>query len=530
MGRLSIRSLPVPFERTPFFGGQNLFSRLEEDYARQVGFPLLDLENPSGFSRSTYQDITGVLECIHRHNPRQPAPDPESRFVVTGQQAGLLTGPLYTFWKAASAILLSRALQRQLQKPVAPLFWIASEDHDVLEVNHVTLHGRKFVWPPEGESRRGAMPQVADIPLQSAREPLLAFLRESLPPTEFTEWLLAGVAQADYTSYATAFRSWMEFLFAGTDLRLIDAIALRRFTSPVLAALVENWPAVTAAFEQGSDRLRARGWTPPLDAPGLFEIVEGRRVPVEISTTGVAQDSRLLSLRDYAERIRKHPERFSPNAALRPVVQDAALPVAATVGGPAECLYLWQIESIYTVVGIERSRVYPRITATLVENKIRAAAEKIGVSPERIFDVKKKIEDYDGDHPGQAPEDSRLRALEEKGGELMRELRVFLTPEAPAWLKKAESTLGGVIEKTLKNLREAEWERAGLGKKRLERIAEAVLPGGKPQERVHCIFQYLNLYGPDFVRETLGALDPTTRGHPLLFLSTESQGDDTHGS
>jgi bacillithiol biosynthesis cysteine-adding enzyme BshC len=526
---LTIQSLALPFETVPYFGGEDLYSRLDADYARRVGFPLLDVENPVGFSRSALMNTAGVVECIHHYNPRLPAPEPDSLFVVTGQQAGLLTGPLYTFWKAASAILLSQALRQRLEKPVVPLFWIASEDHDVLEVNHVTLLGRKFVWRPEGVLQRGNMPQVADISLDSAREPLLAFLRDSLPATEFTEWLLEGVAGADYTNYATAFRSWMEFLFAGDELRLIDPIVLRRFTSPVLAALVEKWTMVTAAFQQGLERLHARGYAPPLDAPGLFEILEGRRVPIGISGAGVEQHGEVHSLRDYAEIIRKHPERFSPNAALRPVVQDGALPVAATVGGPAECLYLWQIDPIYPVAEVERSRVYPRITATIVENKIRVAAEKIGLTPDRLFDATRRIAEYESD-PSEIPPASRLRSLEEKSGELLRELGRFVTPEGPAWLKKAESTLGGVLEKTLKNLREAELERVGLGKKRLERIAEAILPGGKPQERAHCIFQYMNLYGPDFVREILGALDPTTRGHLLLCLTTELQGDDAHGS
>lgn len=528
MGRLSVRSLALPFETVSFFGGKDLVSRLNEDYARQVGYPLLDPTGSAGCSRSAFMETAGALECVRRHNPRLAALSPETRFVVTGQQAGLLTGPLYTFWKAASAILLSRELQRRTEKPILPLFWIASEDHDILEVNHVTLQGRKFAWRPEGELQRGTMPQVADISLKSARDPLLAFLQETLPATEFTGWLIEGVAAANFTSYATAFRSWMEFLFAGNALWMIDPIALRRFTSPVLAALVDRWPDVLAAFQRGSELLQTHGYTPPLDAPGLFEIVEGRRVPLRISRAGVTQGETVYSFGEFAEIIRANPDRYSPNAALRPVVQDAVLPVAATVGGPAECLYLWQIDPLYAVVGVERSRVYPRITATIVENKLRAAAEKIGLAPERIFEVKNKIEQYDAEHPTDL-EEPRLRPFEEKSRELMRELQAFLTPDAPAWLKKAESTLGGVLEKTLKNLREAERERAGLGRRRLERIAEAIMPGGKPQERAHCIFQYLNLYGPELVHEMLSALDPLARGHLLLFLTTESQGDDAHG-
>ena len=484
--------------------------------ADEIGFPLMRLDRADHVSDSPFMDRQAAIAGIVAQNRDLPAPPANARFVIAGQQAGLLTGPLYTFLKAASAIAMSERLSRESDSPVRPLFWVVSEDHDVLEVNRVTVHGRRFVHEYAGELTHGRVPQVADISIEDAREPLLAFLREALPETEFRPWVLDVVASADYSNYATAFSDMFRRLFAGKELRLVDAIALRPLTAPVLAVLVERWPEVCAALRAGGERLRAAGVEPPLAAPGVFAIVDGKRVAIELGDRSARLCAGELSFAELADEIRRRPGGFSPNAALRPVLQDAVLPVVATFGGPFEIDYLWQIDPIYEVAGVTRSRVFPRISATFVEDRIRRAAEKVGLWSDRVFEVRKELAGY-------APEtedDGEIAALAQKGKALLDEIQKYLEAGEGKWLVKAKAGLEFHLEKIVDRLREERLEAAGLGRKRLERIADAVLPEGKPQERVANVLQFLNLYGPEFVTRAIETLDPFSLRHQVVSIST----------
>jgi bacillithiol biosynthesis cysteine-adding enzyme BshC len=514
----------MPFSEAPAFGLSDPFSRLFDGKKPPEGFPLWTSEDLGQTSEWLDRDSPASLDAIHRQNPDQPAPPPDARFAVAGQQAGLLTGPLYTFLKAVSLITFCRRIKSESKHPVLPLFWVASEDHDVLEVNRVRVEGKTFTHEYEGELKRGQIPQVADIDLRAAREPLLTFLEQTLPPTEFTDWVMEAVSSANYSNYASAFASLMRALFKDWDLRLVDPIPLRSLTSPVLAALVARWPEVTAAFERGSERLRKAGFDPPLDRPGLFEIIDGHRVAVDLTSEGAALSQGQPSLEEAAEAIRRRPGDFSPNAALRPVLQDAALPVAVTFAGPTELLYLWQIGPIYDVIGATPSRLFPRISATFVESKIQRAAEKLGLAgTTRLFDAWKELDSES--YLEEGGDDERTAAIDRAGQVLLEEIDTLMREQNPNWLEKTRERLAGQIEKIVTRLREDRSQEVKLSKSRLERIAESILPDRKPQERAANPIEFLNLHGPDFIRLAIETLDPRTHQHQVVHISTESETD-----
>jgi len=539
------------FAALPHFGGpRGILARVAEQdsFASNTGFPLWtpgeDKSRVSQPSQSPWRNADAAREIIAARNPDLAPPPLDARYVIAGQQAGLLTGPLYTFWKGVSLVLLARRMA-ELEKeesptncgsrantpgPILPLFWIASEDHDVLEVNRVVVNGRKFTFPYEGGMSRGPTPQVADISRHGAREPLLAFLREALQPTEFTPWILDMASAANFSNYMTLFEDLMRALFGEWRLRLIDPIALRTLMSPVLAAAIERWPDVVEAMQRGTDALRAHGFEPPLSGPGIFEIdpqTRGRRA-LEFDGGRVRLSAGTLSLAEAAEEIRRRPADFSPNAALRPVVQDAALPVVATLGGPAELLYLWQINPLYEVLGVRRSRILPRISVTLVESHIQSAAEKLGLWPDRIFDAPRLLEEQSSaTSSGSAILlEGAAREVEEKSKELLDALNRLIAGKGiggSGGLQKSRERLAGQIEKVISGLREEALEREGLGRRRLEKIASALMPENRPQERVANIFTFLNLYGPDFIRRCMESLDPLAPGHQIaaLFMARE---------
>ena len=496
------------------------------------GGALLDGSAPCAPSGSSRLDSRAVAERLAALNPGLPPPPEDAVYVVAGQQPGLLTGPLYTVLKAIQALALARRLADRWKRTVLPLFWVASEDHDVLEVNRVHLSERRFVHPYEGMLRRGEVPQVADISLEEARDPLLGFLRETLPRTEFTEDLLDAVGSVDFTSYETAFIGWMQGLFGESGLYLAPAPALRSLTGPVLADTVERWPEILSAFARGTARLAEAGIEPPLGRAGIFMIREGKRVPLSLSAPEPAEScpadedevpspvaggtgsDPAMSIPEAALAVRERPEDFSPNAALRPLVQDGALPVAAFVAGPSELLYLLQIRPLYAEAGVRPAPLVPRMTATFVERAVARAARKAGLTPDRIFEAP----DAMAEGLAEADPDPTLAELRERTEALLAELDRLAADRGPAgrWLVRSRDAVAGKLEKTTRRLIEEGLAKQGLMRSRLEKITAAVLPGGIPQERWANVFQFVNLHGPAFVRRALERLDPEALDHQIV--------------
>ena len=479
---------------------------------------------PSG---SPFLERDAIAREIARQNPHLAPPPADALYVIAGQQAGLLTGPLYTILKAVSAIGAARRLAQDSGRPVLPLFWIAGEDHDLDEVNRITVNGRRFVFEPPGiERARGRMPQVADIPLDAAREPLLAFLRDALPESEFKPWVLARVAELDFAGgFTAAFRGCMRALFDGCELHLVDPLALRPWTAPVLARLIERWPEAEDAFARSTARLRACGITPPLERLGFFEIVDGARVPVEIDAAGFHLAGGVCGAREAAERVRGEPARFSPGAGLRPVCQDAALPVLAMAAGPSELAYLMQIDALYPLADTRPAARLPRVSATFLEPGVARAAELAGLDGAALFDAPRLLSASAGAATAVTSalgqDDARIAAIEARARALLEALDRLPDARSSRRLRSSraaiERAVGGVIER----LRREQLEAAGLTRQRLEKIAAAVLPDGKPQERVANVTQFLGLHGPEFIARAVEALDPFRAAHRIVRISVE---------
>ena len=302
---------------------------------------------------------------------------------------------------------------------------------------------------------------------------------------------------------------------------MIEPGPLRRLTSPVLALAVERWEAVNAALDAGAVMLRKAGIDPPLGSATVFEITpEGRRA-VEIASGQARLAAGEIPLGRLAAEIRRRPDEFSPGAALRPVLQDAVLPVVATLGGPSELAYLWQIIPVYEALGVTPSRCAPRISATFVEEKVMRAARKAGLGPERLFEAGRLLGTYDTE----ADRDPAIDNIEERAagllGEIDRAAGEFLPPGTPPrWLRRSASTIRSAVDRLAAQLHEEKRKAAGLDRSRLEKIASALLPGGIPQERSANIVEFLNLHGPEFVRLSVEALDPASGRHQVVLVST----------
>ncbi len=509
------------FAALPQFGPGHLLSRLAKGEPAGKGFPLLQSGAASELSASPFMNTARLAGILSESNPQYGGSalggaeaDAPVRFVVAGQQAGLLTGPLYTFLKAVTIIRLAKDLESSTGVCHLPLFWMASEDHDIIEVNRFSLGGRHFVAGDPAENTPALRPQVATIPLEPYKDAILRFLDKNLPGEQQNrDFVINRIAECSFKTYATLFHDLMTGLFHEHDLAVADPLALRPLTAPVLAALVEKWPDVSASFEEGSARLREEGFEPPLAEPGFFEIREGMRVKAGVSTAGVRLSSGSCSFDEAAERIRRNPGSFSPDAALRPVLQDAVIPAGAFVAGPSELLYLRQIDPVYKVIGVRRAPLRPRVSATFVDPKTARTARKLGLEKENLFEVRRLLGEYQNPP---AEDDADLAGLKEAGGRLLDLLDGLLEKRESKGLLRSRNTLAGHLKKITSRIRKIKSEESGRGRDILEKTAAAILPKGKFQERAINVFELVARLGPRFPDRAVELLDPWEIAHHLV--------------
>lgn len=496
---MDVKAIRTRYADLPGFGPGHILARLQAGDVPD-GFPFY---TQAHVSRSAYLDRRKLADVLQAGNTcygntlsdsQMESLRTNGRLVVTGQQPGLLTGPLYALWKAISTVIWARRLSRQTGIRHLPCFWMATEDHDVLEVNRVTVAGHTFVWDYPGPLRSGEVPEVGGISLLQCKKPLLAFLNRHLPQTEYTSQVMNMVAAADYSNYATLFASLLLGICRGYELLLLDPRHIRRLTAPVLADLAEHWHQVRQAFVEGTDMLMRAGYAPQVRSADIFEINKQGRRKCRHTAKGFQTTAGDLSRRELAEAIRARPEHFSPNAALRPVLQDAVLPVALYLGGPAEMLYQWQIDPLFAVLGVQRSKLHPRVSATLVEPAVRRALDKTGIPLEQLFDAVETLKTYQPD-TGECPEALEVQRL---AAPLVAHLDALQAGSGDPVIAKAAASIAYQAERAAKRLAVLRVQKTKGTRQHLERIVAGVYPGGKLQERVNNMFYYLAKYGMYF--------------------------------
>ncbi len=313
--------------------------------------------------------------------------------VVTGQQVGLFGGPLLTLLKAATAIRKAQDATRVSGREHVPLFWLASEDHDVAEVDQVHLLGKDRV------ERNSANLEITGVPVPTGTlctdgyiEPALAWAEELLAYAPICDVLRDAYTDHDgYTAtLASGFGRLLSHVFAEQGLVVIDASsrALHALGGGVLRAAIERAGELEKALLKRSAELEDAGYHAQVKvAPEmsllflLSPVMDGmceRRALRRTKEGRWKSGSQSYSTQDLLVILEHEPERLSPNALLRPVFQDAILPTAAYIGGPAEIAYFAQSAVVYERILGRVTAVLPRLSATLVEpgvEKLMAAHE-----------------------------------------------------------------------------------------------------------------------------------------------------------
>jgi bacillithiol biosynthesis cysteine-adding enzyme BshC len=455
---------------------------------------------------------------------------PEASAIVTGQQAGVFGGPLFTILKAVTAIQLAERAGRELGTPVVPVFWVDAEDHDWDEIAGCTIldaqhQPRTITLPkPEGAGER----PIAAITLDDSVTAALEELESALAPTDFTGWVLAGL-RATYTpgaGVADAFARWLELLLGPLGLVVFES------SDPSVKPLVRDLfhrevatPGRTAALAaEAGEALSARGHAPQVvpqaDSVSLFRL-DGTRKPIRIQGDGFVAGDQTFTATALAEEASSAPQHFSPNVLLRPLVQDTLFPTICYVAGPSELAYLGQLGEVYRHFDLPMPLIHPRATATLVDSATARFLQKYDVpfedlQPQDEAALNRLLQ-------SQLPPtvDASLSEAEETIRRSMEQAVSAVSAVDPTLAGAAKTTLGK-MDHELKALRgkviQAAKRRDETLRRQFIRAQAQTFPQGHPQERTLSVVYFLNLYGPALIERLMEELPIDLGRHWVLSI------------
>ena len=435
--------------------------------------------------------------------------------VVTGQQVGLFLGPLYCFYKAATAVVVARALEAETAVPCVPVFWLQTEDHDFAEVAtcRVPRAGQQPLSITLAEDASQERVSVAHRRLGAdveARSNALAQYLERLP--------FADEAMSLLKAHYVAGRPWAD-AFAGLLLALFGEEGLIAFNPrvhPVARTLAgtyrrafERSEALTAALEARGTALRAAGFDPQVDvrtgACLLFFHPEGPAGPrFRLERRGSGRWGLAGCAGEWSEQemlrfLETEPLRFSTSSLLRPIVQDVVLPTAAYVGGPGELSYFPQVAALYPEFGQRAPLIVPRARFRCLDGRTRALLDRFGLNAAAVEDDPAALLDSLAKRPSGVASPQELEAA------LGRAWTGVLDVASPG-LSALDGQLGRAVERTRATASRAASRLAGryraalaehdrVAAARTERLRSFLLPEGVPQERAFGLPWFLARFG-----------------------------------
>lgn len=317
--------------------------------------------------------------------------DDKTVAVLTGQQAGVLTGPLYTIYKALTVIQLAERMTAD-GMPTVPIFWIASEDHDFYEIAGVYCLNREH---QEIEVRLTGESERKPIGRLSLQEEVTVFLNEfdaATPDTEFKPAMMERLREmaAASTDLAQWFARIMTWLLTDTGLIFFDALdpALRRLGKEFFLDVFEKHTLITERLHEADARLQKAGFPSQVQTTAgqvhLFLLENDARYSLEESTADaylLRGQERIYAADEIKTWITTYPETVSTNVVTRPLFQDILFPTLAYIGGPGEIAYYAQYREVYELFDLEMPIIYPRVSITLIERAIAKGLQKYDLTP-----------------------------------------------------------------------------------------------------------------------------------------------------
>lgn len=441
---------------------------------------------------------------------------PDALTVTTGHQLVLFGGPLYVPFKLLNTIRAARELENSLGRPVVPIFWMATEDHDRPEIDHTWFDEHRLNWPG---AAAGAVGRLRLEGIGSVVEEAAAHLGNGAHATDMAN-LLRACYRPEHT-LAEATRRFIHALFGRFGLVILDGDdpELKRLFMPVLRRELTEQVAHAAVSRTNvklADRYGAQAHVREIN---LFHLRPGHRSRIVAEGTGFrALDGGPSWTREaLLAEVEAHPEHFSPNVLLRPVYQETILPNVAYIGGAGELAYWLQLRGLFEELNVPMPRLVLRTSAAFMGAKALRRWHDLGLSLEDLFEPQGPLQARvaaarAGFRTELAEERERLSAFYDEL--LTTAVAADPTLKGSVEARRASAQYG--LDRLERGLLRAARQREEVALRHMQAAQDALFPGGVLQERKQNILPMLATRGTALCDELLEALDPFTPGLTLF--------------
>ncbi|MEJ7578627.1 MAG: bacillithiol biosynthesis cysteine-adding enzyme BshC [Pyrinomonadaceae bacterium] len=458
----------------------------------------------------------------------------DSVAVVSGQQIGLFTGPLYTIYKALSAVKLAKCLTSRGTESV-PIFWLATEDHDWKEVQaaeFIACDGRLAKASVANEMHTGGMP-VGEVVIDDSINETITRTLDVLPTTEFSPELKETLTDAYLPgrTYTDAFARTLNYLMGRYGLVLLDPLdaRLKRLAAPLYVRAARRAPELARALYERSRELEASGYHAQVfaseDTFPVFLHVDGARRALARTKEGryrAKGDGRKeYTAEELADLAAVEPQRFSPNVTLRAVVQDYLLPTVAYLGGAAEIAYFAQTSEVYRVLERPATPILHRASLSIVERRTRRTLQRYNLHLRDFFAgydavTRRVVEEHLGAEAARLFDDTE-KSVQSQLDSLENGLQNFDPTLADA-LATTKRKVNHQLEALRSRFHRAQMSRDRAAHRQLERAFTALYPEKNLQERrinITSLFARHGRYVIDWIHD---AIDLGTTDHEIVYL------------
>ena len=454
--------------------------------------------------------------------------------VVTGQQVGLFGGPMFAIYKALTAVKLAEEATAAGIDSV-PVFWLATSDHDLAEVNHLSLPGPDGVLRALTTSSHGvAGAPVSDVHLGEEILPVVEEAVSLLGDSEASQLLRESYRPGE--TLGTAFARFCAGLFSPWGVILLDAsdAELHRVAAPIYRAAVERAEELDGALLARGQALEGAGYHQQVKVTAssmlLFAMRKGARTAIHRRVNGPnavefaigsEPGAEKVSSTELLDRIASAPENFSPNVLLRPIVQDYLLPTLAYTGGAAEAAYFAQVSAVYEMMLGRVTPIVPRFSATLVEPKVQRWLGQYGIAVPDAFQGLEAVRQTLASRTLPAGLQAAFERANKSVEESFSGLKEALAKLDPTLVDATQTGASKVLYQ-LERLRErataAELRRSEVVSRHAEALSQALYPSGALQERGVAGVYFVARYGTELLRSLHDTIRTDCHDHQILDL------------
>ena len=543
---MEITKLPIP-------ESNSLFETYLKDFDRVKDFYHYNFESNWDAiiqkRKSEKFDRKKIAEILTHQNKEWNASQPvfnnisklntnNSFLIITGQQAGIFTGPLYTIYKILTALKLSEWLgNKYADLNFIPCFWLEVDDHDFKEINHIGFFNKnnELRQLESAEESNDLLKPIHERQINSELSNWRSIIKEEFYETEFLDNVLDKFFEkyAINRAYSDAFARLISDLFGQYGLVVLNPTdpEVKKLGRPIYKKIIENPAQIQKIFNERSELLNQLKFQSQIQLLSnqtllFFKDNKKQRIRVDFDE----KRDFLLKYNDQYESVEKNklndiiettPEQISPNVVLRPIIQDYILPTISYVAGPAEIAYFAQIGAIYDDLNQTMPVIYPRHRITIVENKIQKVLEKQQIEITDLFKHRSQFLEIYIQQKQNEKIFNEIESIQTEINQKVDQLEKIISETDPTLINTIQKTgqkVNSNIEQIIHKLTNSIEQKEAVEINQIKRTLLHLFPEDNFQERVINIIYLLIKYGPDLINNIYERLPVDSKEHHILYL------------